>query len=320
MKLGAVHVLLVFVTSMLCPALVLAQRHDALPAVRSPVDPAGAPAVHREVPKDPWMPRPMIPPERAVVHTDPWTRGPYQSIQVNIDEFGGNIVGDAGNEPSIAIDPTDSNNIVIGWRQFDNVESDFRQADFAYSHDGGQTWSFPGVLEPGVFSSDPVLDADADGNFYYYSLQPYRGPDAWQWFGTMSVAPHGRIDVVWNDTRNTGEANRSELFYAFSTDGGLTWFEAGPVSPVFDSHIGWPNQNKLGDYYDMISDEAGASVAYAATFNGEQDVYFLRVGDCNRNGIHDAIDVDEGMGEDCDGDVDLMDFASFQSAFGRTYP
>lgn len=25
---------------------------------------------------------------------------------------------------------------------------------------------------------------------------------AWQWFGTMSVAPNGRIDVVWLDTRD----------------------------------------------------------------------------------------------------------------------
>ena len=28
------------------------------------------------------------------------------------------------------------------------------------------------------------------------------GNGAWQWFGTMSVAPDGRIDAIWNDTRN----------------------------------------------------------------------------------------------------------------------
>ena len=33
-------------------------------------------------------------------------------------------------------------------------------------------------------------------------------------------------------------------------------------------------QSKLGDYYDMKSDNGGADVAYAATFNGEQDVYY----------------------------------------------
>jgi hypothetical protein len=116
----------------------------------------------------------------------------------------------------------------------------------------------------------------------------------------MSVAPNGRIDVVWNDTRNTGQANLSELFYTFSMDGGLSWAENVPVSPVFNSYLGWPNQDKLGDYYDMISDNAGASVAYAATFNGEQDVYFLRIdADCNGNGVADATDIADGTSADC---------------------
>ena len=39
----------------------------------------------------------------------------------------------------------------------------------------------------------------------------------------------------------------------------------------------FPNQNKIGDYYTLVSDETGAHVVYAATFNGEQDVYYLRV-------------------------------------------
>ena len=29
----------------------------------------------------------------------------------------------------------------------------------------------------------------------------------------------------------------------------------------------------------MISDDVGAHVAYAATHNGEQDIWFLRIGD-----------------------------------------
>ena len=41
--------------------------------------------------------------------------------------------------------------------------------------------------------------------------------------------------------------------------------------------MGYPNQDKLGDYYDMVSDNTGAYLAYAATFNGGQDVYFLRI-------------------------------------------
>lgn len=441
-------------------------------------------------------------------------------MQVNVDANGCNTVGDAANEPSIAIDSTDPNNIVIGWRQFDTVLSNFRQAGWGYSHDAGRTWTFPGVLEPGIFRTDPVLDSDAEGNIYYLSMvsdadisfvycdlwksadggvtwsQPVYayggdkpwfaidrtfgpghgnlyavwdyysccgnqiftrstdagasfmppttlpgdpifgtvavGPDgevyisgvtakvlkslnardagvtptftflgdvalggsyagwagpnpggllgqswiacdhssgysrgnvyvlasvrpdaggdpldvmfarsldggtswsppvrvnddprdneAWQWFGTMSVAPNGRIDVVWNDTRNDPMATFSELHYSFSVDLGRTWARNVAVSLPFNHHLGYPQQYKLGDYYHMISDDLGDSVAYAATFNGEQDVYFLRVPfDCNGNGLPDSdeilagalADVDENfIADECEPDIDndgLMD-------------
>jgi len=405
------------------------------------------------------------------------TLGAFTSIQVNVDGAGLNVVGDAANEPSIAVNPTDPTNIVIGWRQFDNVSSNFREAGYGFSTDGGQTWT-AGNLQDGVFRSDPVLDFDRTGDVYYMSLtsittgdlwkstnggaswgvpvptpigdkewivldrtgglgdgivhhiwQPSAGccapntftrsldggasfqapvfvdeqptfgtlavdssgdlfavgvqgdpfidlgtfviskstsakdpgltptfsgqpvdlggamqistgphpagllgqawvavdtsgaatdgnvyvlasvdppgsdpldvrlirstdggqtwtapitvnddsGDDWQWFGSLSVAPDGRLDVIWNDTRNSGQANFSELFYAYSYDGGDTWSTNVPVSPMFDSFLGWPNQNKLGDYYQLVSDATGADVAYAATFNGEQDVYYVRV-------------------------------------------
>ena len=92
------------------------------------------------------------------------------TTQVNVDVNGQNIVGDAANEPNIAVNPLNPNEILIGWRQFDNVSSNFRQAGRAYTFDGGQTWTFPGVIQPGIFRSDPVLDVDSSGNFYYNSL------------------------------------------------------------------------------------------------------------------------------------------------------
>ncbi len=432
-----------------------------------------------EFPDDPFV---AVPPELRI--TGParrWSRNGHVSVQVNVDAEGNNIVGDAANEPSIAVDPTNPSRMAIGWRQFDTVTSNFRQAGWGFTTDGGQTWTFPGVLEPGVFRSDPILDSDSQGNFYYDSLgtsggfctdvfksldggqswgppvfsfggdkawmsvdrtgligdghiysfwtsffscvgnehftrstdggqsfetpvpipgqpqwgvtavgprgeayvggvqssggstfifarsttirdpgvpmafdffsqvdlggsiaasagpnpggllgqvwvaadpritgldpetvymlssvdppgadpldvhfarstdggltwsSPVRvnddlaGTNAWQWFGTMSVAPGGRIDAIWNDTRNDPGGLDSELFYANSTDGGLTWSANQAVSPAFDPHLGWPQQSKLGDYYDMVSDAAGAHVAYAATFNLEQDVYYLRL-------------------------------------------
>ena len=417
--------------------------------------------------------------------------GPYVSVQVNVNAVGQNIFGDAANEPSLAISPVNPDLMVIGWRQFDNVASNFRQAGRGYSTDGGAHWTFPGVFTPGIFRSDPVLENLADGTFLYNSLQqnffadmfistdainwsspiaatggdklwmsvdrtngPGRnniycawstaagccgsniftrstdggqtymtpiglpsspiwgtltvGPDgavyvcgitgstyrvvksadaqfaaqtptfapavtvnmggvpnnnrgpnpggllgqtwiaadrsggpfngniymvtpcdppgidplditfsrsvdggatwsspvrintdpananAWQWFATMSVAPNGRIDVIWNDTRRSLQVNLSETFYGYSMDAGVTWSRNIRISPPWDSYIGWPNQNKIGDYYHAISDNAGCNLAYAATFNGEQDVWFVRVGDCNHNGVHDGVELANG--------------------------
>jgi hypothetical protein len=44
----------------------------------------------------------------------------------------------------------------------------------------------------------------------------------------------------------------------------------------------------------------GADLAFAATFNGEHDVYYLRIGDhdCNQNGIGDALDISSGASND----------------------
>ena len=40
--------------------------------------------------------------------------GSFTSYQANVDAAGNNIVDDAANEPSIAVDPTDSNKMTIG--------------------------------------------------------------------------------------------------------------------------------------------------------------------------------------------------------------
>jgi hypothetical protein len=148
----------------------------------------------------------------------------------------------------------------------------------ARSTDGGATWSAP-----------VRINDDAPTT------------NAWQWFGTMAVAPNGRIDVVWNDTRDDPSAATSVLYSASSFDGGATWSPGTARTPAFNSLIGWPNQNKIGDYYHLLADDVGADLAYAATFNGEQDVYFLRIGgyDCNRNGVADDADLAGQTSPDC---------------------
>ena len=431
-----------------------------------------APTVDRlEVPNDPYLPAPREGQPRS-----PGVRFFSETsftVQVNVDALGQNIVGDAANEPSIAVDPTNPDRMVIGWRQFDTIASDFRQAGWGYTTDGGQTWTFPGVIEPGIFRSDPVLDSDSQGRIYYNSLttvgsdyichvfrssdggmtwdagtfaqggdkqwmtidksggvgdghiyaywtsfysscypgfftrsldgSSYEpcitipadprwgtltvGPDgrlfvvgttgsnftvarssnarfglgqsvtwdlsrsvslggsidsrtgpnpggllgqawiaadptnadrlyvlcsvdpptvdpldvmfarstdggstwsapvrvnddpgtgAWQWFGTMSVSPSGRIDAIWLDTRDDPGGYDSSLYCSYSTDTGMTWSTNERLSTSFDPHVGWPQQNKMGDYFDMVSDDQGFRLAWAGTFNGEQDVYFCR--------------------------------------------
>lgn len=406
----------------------------------------------------------------------------FFTTQVNVDSLGRNIVGDAANEPSIAVDPTNPSRIAIGWRQFNTITSNFRQAGIGYTTDGGRHWRFPGVIQPGIFRSDPVLDADRFGNFYYNSLTVVGGNDyqcnvfksttggstwgggtfaqggdkqwmivdrtaspgegnhyafwtsnfstcfpehftrsknrgasyesciavtgdpfwgtlatglsgelyvagvgdtsfivvkswsardssraaawdtlrpvsldgdlrafagtgspnpgglhgqtwiatdlsngpsrgnvyllasvgrnantdpldvmfarstdggrtwsapvrvnddssrsAWQWFGTMSVAPNGRIDVIWLDTRDNPGSINSSLYYSYSIDAGVTWSANRRLSQEFDPHLGWPQQNKMGDYFHMVSDNSGAHLAWAATFGGEQNVYYSRI-------------------------------------------
>ena len=415
---------------------------------------------------------------RTTQAAGPIVFGNYVSYQVNVAGFGADIVGDAANEPSLAVNPLNHDQMVIGWRQFDNVASNFREAGYGYTTDGGLNWT-AGTIQDGVFRSDPVLEASNGGSIYYNSLTTYYGPlstqvfrsytggatweagvfayggdkqwmyldpdfenlyQAWstasnnyapntfnksidsgdtysppssipdspvwgtltmdtayrlylagwavndsgyltdivvsrsndaylhdsdpphfttvpvdlggylnlggpnpggllgqlwigvdrtsgpragwvyvlasvetptdpmdvmfirstdhgqtwsapkrvnddptgntrkfQWFGTMSVAPSGRIDAVWNDTRGSADSTVSALHYSYSADGGTTWSPNVQVTPTWSSVIGWPNQAKIGDYYDTSSDDAGVDVAYAATFSGGQDVYYLRI-------------------------------------------
>ena len=53
----------------------------------------------------------------------------------------------------------------------------------------------------------------------------------WHWLGTFAVAPNGRIDSVWLDTRNAANNTDSQLFYSYSTDGAI------PGRPISRSAI-----------------------------------------------------------------------------------
>src|ERR1700758_2781829 len=71
---------------------------------------------------------PPAPPRK--IETSPRMVSPFGSFisyQVNVDASGNNIIGDAANECAISVDPTNTNRMAIGWRQFDSVQSNFRQ-------------------------------------------------------------------------------------------------------------------------------------------------------------------------------------------------
>ena len=82
---------------------------------------------------------------------------------------------------------------------------------FVRSTDGGLTFSAPHKI-----NDDPV------------------NPSKWHWFGTFSVAPNGRLDAVWYDTRNAANNTDSQLFYSCSTDAGVTWSPNVAVSNPFN--------------------------------------------------------------------------------------
>ena len=187
------------------------------------------------------------------------------------------------------------------------------QANVAVDHSGGPThgnvYALSTVTRTSITDPADVMFARSrDGGLSFESAirinDDSEGNATWQWFGTMSVAPNGRIDVVWNDTRNDSNSVVSELYYSYSLDGGVTWSANEPVGPPFNSIIGQPVQPKIGDYSDMVSDNGGAYLAHSATYNGEQDVYYIRLTpDCNGNGIADEDDIANTTSADCNGNL-----------------
>ena len=169
--------------------------------------------------------------------------GVFVSYQVNVDANGNNIVGDAANECTISVDPTNLTKMAIGWRQFNNVTSNFRQGGWGYTTDGGVHWTFPGVLQNNVFRSDPVTDSDETGTFFYLSLlqtfceNMYRstnGGQSWTELQPDSLAGGG--DKQWFTIDKTGgpghgfqyqssdgiNCSGNGVQFQRSTDGGIT--------------------------------------------------------------------------------------------------
>ena len=171
--------------------------------------------------------------------------GVFTSYQVNVDANHQNILGDAANECVISVDPTDGNKMTIVWRQFNNVTSNFRQAGWGYTTDAGIMWTFPGVLENGVFRSDPVSSSDETGNFFYLSLQ-------------SNVQQSFFCDDLWR-----------------STNGGQSWVEQSPDRGGGGGDKQWftiDKTNGPGHGFQYQSDDgincSGGGVQFQRSTNG----------------------------------------------------
>src|SRR5882672_9779171 len=165
------------------------------------------------------------------------------SHQVNVNAIGQNMVGDAANEPSLCIDPTNPNRIAVGWRQFNSTNSDFREAGWGFSTNGGLNWKYGGVLETNVFRSDPVLAAAADGKFYYLSLTPSPVFECDLWRSTNGGASWQRVgpakggDKAWMNIDATSSPGRGNIYQAWSTAGNV--YSNRTFSFTYDGGLNW---------------------------------------------------------------------------------
>src|SRR5206468_6655131 len=164
-------------------------------------------------------------------------------------------------------------------------------AFLAIDRSGGPTnnniYMLASVRPSGRTTTDVMFVRSTDGGLTFsapHKVNDDTNTSKWHWFGTFAVAPNGRLDAVWYDTRNAANNTDSQLFYSFSMDGGVTWSANVAVSNPFNPFEGYPNQSKIGDYITIVSDATGGNVAYSATFNfnpnrsqHEEDVYYVRV-------------------------------------------
>ena len=142
-------------------------------------------------------------------------------------------------EPYLAVNPNDSEHIVIAWMSWINITNQF-QIKTSTSFNAGLTWSIPALLphiESNYSSADPCLDFNKNGDVFL-----------------------SYIDFTGTTPPVTGG-----VYLAKSEDGGLSWAPANEViHSTFDGDK-WP----LDRPWMVIdpSSSGDSTVIYITTFN-----------------------------------------------------
>ncbi len=161
--------------------------------------------------------------------------------------------------PSIAIDPRNGS-LYIAWADGRNGDSD---VFLRRSADGGRSWSNPSRV-----NDDKV------------------GSGARQYLPRVSVAPTGRVDVVFLDRRDDDDNDTlTSAYYAASADEGESWTNLPLSDVLFDSKVGPGSELDKADAGTRIGVVSTPTAAYAVwtdTRNGsldtdKQDIVFAAV-------------------------------------------
>src|SRR5436309_87713 len=88
------------------------------------------------------------------------------NVRVNQDDSGNHQA-----ETSLAVDPRDPLHLVAVWWEvlFFTDETRDKRLNYGWTRDGGRTWQSR-RLETDVYSSDPAIVADRQGNFYIETI------------------------------------------------------------------------------------------------------------------------------------------------------
>ncbi len=174
------------------------------------------------------------------------------------------FTGEHGN-PRMVVSPKDGSLHVVAGANPIPTQASFGDVFYRRSTDGGATWTEPKVLT----DDDP---------------SKMRG----QFHPIVGVAPNGRVDVSWWDTRDDPGIRGNDVYYSYSEDNGNTWTPNRRVTDrTIDRRIGvWAYNFDMSSPPGMASTNPYAVFAWDDTRNTENFNY--SVGAETGGGVQDV--------------------------------